>query len=91
MNKQRKMNLRPVPPAWLKNYAALESAALVLSYTGPRVGYNKNGAPQQWFLCKCNHPRRLDHQNCPHVFKYLDLPRVGAVDVLAWIDNGWNK
>lgn len=58
---------RPVAPQWLKNYAKLEGAKLVLSYPGPRVGYNRPSSREtgahQWFLCKCN-SYQADHDKC---------------------------
>lgn len=76
------------PPAWLRNYARLESATLVLSYTGRYVGYNAGGVPEQWFLCKCNE-KKPDHQVCLHAYKWLDLSKMPITDPIEWCLLPW--
>lgn len=86
------MSTKPKAPAWLKNYANLESAILLLSYPGKRVGYNYGTEPNQWFLCKCNE-RKADHQPCPQPYKFLHLKDLGgcqaAFDQREWLLREW--
>lgn len=80
--------VRIKPPAWLLTYAALESSKLLLSYTGPCVGYNRGRQPVQWFLCKCN-SKQKDHQPCQFPFKYLMLAEIPTVDIVEWCNRMW--